>query len=414
MDDLIKLLEVSTVTGKTEAMYEHIMEVGNRNGWLMQNDKLGNIYATKGMSESYPCVVAHTDTVHHIENGGIKAVVVEGNITGVNPLTMRQTGIGGDDKCGIWAAFHCMNALPYCKSAFFVDEESGCKGSRGCDLSFFDDCRFILQADRRGNSDFVTDIFGPLSSQDFLVAVDAIGGARGYKSSDGVSTDVAALRDRQVGISVANMSAGYHNPHRDSEYINIMDLLNVCAMMEEICLKVTDKFPFVYVRPPYVKPAVIASSNGYSHQPFPDHDPHRTDWEEFGLEECAYCGTLTRELDLMETDPNPVCIDCALVKEESGVYPVRTQGSFWRRLVDWEGKKGHQSGDLSRWNGKSRKEQRKERRANRKRFRFKTPKSESVQAHTLEVKVTPVEPTGPPAQVQQALPWKPTINGVSD
>ncbi len=28
-------------------------------------DRMGNIFATKGTADTYPCLVAHTDEVHH-------------------------------------------------------------------------------------------------------------------------------------------------------------------------------------------------------------------------------------------------------------------------------------------------------------------------------------------------------------
>lgn len=56
-------------------------------------------------------------------------------------------------------------------------------------------------------------------------------------------TDVEALRDNKVGISVANMSAGYYSPHRPNEYISIRDLDNVSAMMLAICPRVCGCVP---------------------------------------------------------------------------------------------------------------------------------------------------------------------------
>jgi hypothetical protein len=161
---------------------------------------------------------------------------------------MEQTGIGGDDKCGIYAALHCLSSLPCCKVTLFVDEEVGCIGSYTADISFFSDCRFILQADRRGNSDFVTDICGPLSSPAFLAAVSPIICKHGYKPCSGAMSDVMALAENNVGVSVANMSAGYYNPHEACEYINLVDLANVTAMMLEIC-KLKDSFPFKRDKP---------------------------------------------------------------------------------------------------------------------------------------------------------------------
>lgn len=354
MEELFQLLAIQTTTGKTEKMYNHLLALGNAAGWQMLSDSLGNLFAIKGEAESYPCVVAHMDTVHRIEKGGILPLAIGGKIFGMNPDTMRQTGIGGDDKCGIWAALHLLKVLPACKAAFFVDEESGCKGSRGCHLAFFDDCRFVLQADRRGNNDFVNRISGdPLSSDEFQEAVAPIMRDFGYVFSWGMMTDVMALRDRTVGISVANMSAGYHSPHSDGEYIVYSELEAVCKMMERICLEVTDTFP--YVAPPPKKYSAAKSTSGgnstsshwWDHLPgyggpeshgdgFPDRFPDYTGSKQ--MVQCHYCSVPVHRSELIEDDP-PVCIDCALHKEEHGIYPVNPIGKMWQKLMGKKFKK---------------------------------------------------------------------------
>jgi tripeptide aminopeptidase len=247
---LVDLLSVPTESGRCEAMIEFIVSYCTKKGMEVLQDKIGNLYVIKGRAESYPCVVAHMDTVHAIESGGIVPIEIDGLVTGFNPVTMEQTGIGGDDKCGIYAALRCLSRLPACKAVFFVDEEIGCVGSRECDLEFFKDTRFVLQADRRGHDDWVEDIGGPLGSPEFQSAVKPILAKYGYKPCRGMMTDVEALRDSKVGVSVANMSAGYYNPHEPCEYISLSALNRVAAMMTEICRSLTVAFPFTYERPP--------------------------------------------------------------------------------------------------------------------------------------------------------------------
>ncbi len=158
---------------------------------------------------------------------------------------MTQTGIGGDDKCGIYAALRCLHELDHCKVALFTDEEIGCRGSYDADMKFFKDCRYVLQADRRGHADFVTDISGPLASQAFHKALAPYRKLHGLHRCTGAMTDVMALRDNEVGISVANMSAGYYNPHCDDEYIDLRALDNICDFMLSVCRNITQTFPFL-------------------------------------------------------------------------------------------------------------------------------------------------------------------------
>jgi hypothetical protein len=167
-------------------------------------------------------------------------------VTGFDFTSLKQVGIGGDDKCGIIAAFAVAERLPAAKLAFFVDEEVGCRGSEEADLKFFADCRFILQADRRGSKDFVTDIWGPLSSDAFQTDVAPILTEFGFAACSGAMTDVQALRDNGVGISCANMSAGYHRPHSDDETICIGHLENTIKLMTAICERLPASYPHNY------------------------------------------------------------------------------------------------------------------------------------------------------------------------
>ncbi len=252
---LDQILCIESESGNTKAMRRFLWDFAERQGWKVRTDRQGNLFMTKGESTTYPAVCAHTDTVHNIAGDGIALVRINGMVTGFNPVTMRQTGIGGDDKCGIYAALWCMHHTPCCKAVFFVDEEIGCVGSGRADLSFFADCRFVLQADRRGGRDFVTDISGPLGSPEFHQAVSPWLKAHGFASVSGAMTDVMELRDRCVGVSVANMSAGYYNPHQACEFINERELQNVCDMMLNICTHVTDVFPFMPARTKHIESA---------------------------------------------------------------------------------------------------------------------------------------------------------------
>lgn len=245
-------------------MQTFIWDYAETRGWKIDNDDVGNLYVTKGMAVNYPCVVAHMDTVHSIHKQGyIKAVEVGSDrITGINPVTMRQTGIGGDDKCGIYAALESLNHLDYCKAAFFVDEEIGCVGSYRCDIDFFFDTRFILQADRRGNSDFVNDICGPISSDEFCDAVRPYLTKYNFDFSHGMMTDVEALRNRDVGVSCANISAGYYNPHQDCEYISLKDLANTTNLMLQLFEELHDVYVYKHVYAP--RQTAWNSAYGYS------------------------------------------------------------------------------------------------------------------------------------------------------
>lgn len=245
MNTLLKnILHIETCSGDETMMRDFIIEHCQKSGFNVSMDDAGNIYVIKGKADSFPCYVAHMDTVHAISGDGIALVSLGDNVTGFNPVTMRQTGVGGDDKCGVYCSLRCLDELPACKSVFFSDEETGCHGSGACDLSFFTDCRFIVSADRRGNDDFVTHISGELSSKQFLTDVKPILKRFGFKHSTGAMADVMELRNRDIGISVANISAGYYNPHEDAEFVNLPDLENGLSLMLAMGKEMKAVYPF--------------------------------------------------------------------------------------------------------------------------------------------------------------------------
>ncbi len=201
----------------------------------------GCIYVTKGEADNYPCIVAHMDTVYNFVED-LTLIEVDGSITGLNKVTMSQTGIGGDDKIGVYIALQCLRDVDNIKAVFFRDEETGCEGSYNNDKEFFDNCGFVLQCDRRGNNDFVTSAGGTqLASNEFQNDVAPILKRRRYQLAHGMMTDVMALKETGIECSMANISCGYYNPHTNQEYVNIQDVENCLRMVMEIITKLGGK-----------------------------------------------------------------------------------------------------------------------------------------------------------------------------
>ena len=172
-------------------------------------DKAGNIYITKGVADLYPTMVSHMDTVHDIVPGSEYQVRSDGTkMWAVNPKDGKDTGIGGDDKVGVFVTLSLLRALPVFKAAFFVDEEIGCVGSNMADMTFFDDSSLVLQCDRKGANDFVDNIMGTdLYGEGFSQEVEPILDAYGYDAGSGGMTDVWQLKENGLTVACANMSA---------------------------------------------------------------------------------------------------------------------------------------------------------------------------------------------------------------
>lgn len=240
---LKKLLSIQSVSEDQFRMFAYIIRQLKKAGATYWTDN-GNIYATKGLADSYPAIVAHMDTVHDIVED-LTVVELNGCLTGMNAYTMEQTGIGGDDKCGIYVALKCLFKYDNIKVAFFRDEEFGCLGSYKADTAFFKDCRFVLQCDRNGFGDFITSASGvKLSGDKFIDDARPYLKAHGYTETFGMMTDVMALRSLGIECSMANISCGYYNPHTAQEYIVVADLLNCLGLVYDLIDNLTGEYNF--------------------------------------------------------------------------------------------------------------------------------------------------------------------------
>lgn len=211
---------------------------------MVVQDNSGNLFITKGVADNYPCLCAHMDQVQRFHPKDFICVDDGDVIFGYSPKTRKQCGLGADDKNGIFIALTCLQDYDVLKCAFFVGEEIGCVGSSAADISFFSDCRFCAQIDRRGNSDMVTQIsWSPICSEEFVQDADCA--SWGYAVSDGLMTDVEALRSNGVQTSCINMSCGYYEPHTDHEFTSKEDVRKCYAFVCHLIEHCTKKYDFI-------------------------------------------------------------------------------------------------------------------------------------------------------------------------
>jgi tripeptide aminopeptidase len=249
--DYKSILSTQSTTGDTADMMAEInRQLDEIKGVTRETDDYGNLYVTKGETDKYPAFVCHTDTVHKIH----KYFTVQE--TELNYLFaysesegFQQVGIGGDDKCGIIACLELLTRLKTVKCVFFLDEEQGCKGSSAGNLAFFDDCRYAIQIDRKGGGDIITKGSGTqLCSPEFEEFIKTLGAAYNYVPTTGATTDVVKLKDRGLGISCCNLSAGYYNPHTKQEYIDADELSNCIEFCVAIS-RIKTTYPHVLPKP---------------------------------------------------------------------------------------------------------------------------------------------------------------------
>ena len=188
-------------------------------------------------------LVAHLDTVHEEPVRDI-CLSSDGNII------MSPQGIGGDDRCGVFAL---VKVYKYAKVKpwllFTCEEEVGGIGAEYFCLAHkqkqlpknLDTLKLIIEIDRRGSNDAV---FYQCSNLDFEKYITD----KGFKTAQGSFSDISLIAS-ELGIAAVNLSSGYYSPHTLHEYIIRSEL--ECAI-EKVCEMVADAtkpdFPkFVYV-----------------------------------------------------------------------------------------------------------------------------------------------------------------------
>ena len=243
LDLLKKVLSVPTKTYNEKLMIEFLVK------WLTENnipfflDPYGNIYATKQEGEIsedfyFPCVVSHTDTVHNIDSINVKEEQLP-NAQGEIKLSLKAyndkgnpTGIGGDDKAGVFACLTLLKELPFLKAAFFVSEEIGCIGSKKADKNFFENVGYAIQFDAPENWMITEKCFGEVlfdRDSQFFESCNKV--LTESMNKDDMRymvhpyTDVYALKSK-FDFSCINFSIGYYDYHTPNEYVVVEDVFN--------------------------------------------------------------------------------------------------------------------------------------------------------------------------------------------
>lgn len=229
-------------------------------------DAAGNVLVTKGKTNLYPCVTSHMDTVHKIVDDFNIYTEVDDKDLLFAISNKKRVGIGGDDKCGVFACLYLLKIIPQIKVVFFSREERGCRGSGDIDKRFFSDCQYLIQLDRRGKKDFIQTYWGNKTvSHEFASEIGLIKKKYKYKNCIGTVTDVMKLWNNKVGISCINLSCGYYQPHTALEYVSIKDLWNSVKFTEAI-VNGMQKKRYTSL-PPVVKTITTVTTNYFGDSP---------------------------------------------------------------------------------------------------------------------------------------------------
>lgn len=260
---LKKLYSIHSPSGKEGKMIDFLIKyIKSLPGDIkLGKDSYGNLYAVKGETNSYPTFCAHLDQVQAPYSRDYKVIETRDMFMGYSPKKHELQGLGADDKNGIFLCLEALRVYDTMKVAFFKEEETGCRGSSNAEMSFFDNSKWVIQADRRGSSDMITSIgCNDLCSEKFIEDINPE--RWGYKEESGMMTDVEALKNRGLAVSAINLSCGYYNAHTPEESCCKRDLIKCWNLCKHIIEDLTDIYPHI---PTY-------QSSGYDYYSFQDWD----------------------------------------------------------------------------------------------------------------------------------------------
>lgn len=171
-------------------------------------------------------LVAHLDTVH---KHPVKNICTSAD----DNILMSPQGIGGDDRCGVYAlvnAYESSAIKPYL--LFTCNEEVGGVGAKTfvkCldklppELS---NLKCIVELDRKGSRDAV---YYDCNNPNFEKYITS----KGFETAQGSFSDISVIAPA-LGVAAVNLSSGYYNAHTLHEYINRKELNSTLAKVIEI------------------------------------------------------------------------------------------------------------------------------------------------------------------------------------
>lgn len=159
-------------------------------------------------------LLAHLDTVH---KEPVKTICRSDN----GNVLMSPQGIGGDDRCGVyalvtaharlmvkpWLLFTCDEEVGGIGASAFCYEHSKSKLPKG-----LDSLKALIEIDRKGRNDAVYYDCDNTEFEEYITG-------KGFHTEFGSFSDISLIAP-ELGVAAVNLSSGYYNAHTQHEYIN--------------------------------------------------------------------------------------------------------------------------------------------------------------------------------------------------
>lgn len=188
-------------------------------------------------------LVAHLDVVHK----QVPTVLYKEITNHKNSFKLYSpTGIGGDDRCGVWIILNILHYFdlsgkPLPSVLFTMGEEVGGLGAQTfCEeVKELKDIKYILEYDRKGYTDVVSYDDG---NDELTKLICKYGAELGidYKEANGTFSDISYICPH-FGISGVNLSSGYYNAHTEREYIEYGEVKKITQVGYELMLKLDEE-----------------------------------------------------------------------------------------------------------------------------------------------------------------------------
>jgi len=180
----------------------------NIEGLTITRDGYGNIYVVKGEADIYPCVVAHIDINQDESITDVSVIQTDKLLLGIDNATGKQTGLGFDDKTGVYFGILMLQTLDVVKCFFPKDEEAGCIGTKAANMKWFNNCSMLVQLDRNSYSNDISESTNSVMvvSDEFKAATKTHLAKYGYEWEWCIYTDVGELVKQGCGCVAMNIS----------------------------------------------------------------------------------------------------------------------------------------------------------------------------------------------------------------
>lgn len=189
-------------------------------------------------------LLAHLDTVH---SEPVRTICKSKD----KNVLMSPQGIGGDDRCGVYALVKIYELAPKKPWLLFTcDEEVGGLGANNFCLMHehgklpkgVNNLKCLVEIDRKGSRDAVYYSCDNLEFEKYITG-------KGFVTSYGSFSDISVIAP-ELGVAAVNLSSGYYNAHTQHEYIVRSELEST---IEKVCEMVADAAKDDFLKYSYVK-----------------------------------------------------------------------------------------------------------------------------------------------------------------